>query len=76
MWRKQGRALSMFPTDPTAMIANIKQAVMSTISHPVSAALLADGYTTTSTQTVSATALNTTSKTQKTAMVSWQIVME
>ena len=57
----------------TATIANIQQAAMPSMSHPVVPVPLADGWTM---QTVTTTAFNTTSTTPKTAMVSCQTVME
>ncbi|KAI4904656.1 hypothetical protein NFI96_008371 [Prochilodus magdalenae] len=42
----QGRALSLYLTDPTATIADIQEAVVSSMGRPVSAAPLSDGCTT------------------------------
>ncbi|KAI4894395.1 hypothetical protein NFI96_001640 [Prochilodus magdalenae] len=42
----RGRALSLYLTDPTAPITDIQRAVVSSMSHPVSAAPSADGCTT------------------------------
>ncbi|KAI4884302.1 hypothetical protein NFI96_025722, partial [Prochilodus magdalenae] len=43
---EQGRALSLYLTDPTATITDLQRAVVSSMSHPVSAAPSADGCTT------------------------------
>ena len=40
MWRKQARALSLYMTDPTAMIADIHRAVVPSMSDPVSASMI------------------------------------
>ncbi|KAI4887752.1 hypothetical protein NFI96_023694 [Prochilodus magdalenae] len=74
MRRKQGQALSLYLTDPTATITDIQRAVVSSMSHPVSTApLTAAPRRTTCTQTVTTTVLNTTSPSPKTAVVSYQL---